>query len=86
MNLRHAAVLALVGWYLMTLPMGADHLPNESAPLTQWTHISGFDSAKDCEDYKVHLYEKVKQKSEQRAAFLLSSACIASDDPGLKPN
>jgi hypothetical protein len=39
MNLRHAAALALVGWYLITPPFGIripGHYANSAAPLAKW--------------------------------------------------
>jgi hypothetical protein len=37
MNPRHAAALALIGWYPMLPPTGRDYLMgNVDAPLTQW--------------------------------------------------
>jgi hypothetical protein len=37
MKLRHAAALALVGWYLMTPPIGDDLRPEIGAPLYEWS-------------------------------------------------
>jgi hypothetical protein len=50
MNLRHAAALALIGWYLMAPPLSKDGKPNLSAPLSQWNQTGGFDSAKACDN------------------------------------
>lgn len=54
MNLRHAATLALVGWYLMGPPILH---PDENskmlgleAPLSLWETIDEFDSIKACKD------------------------------------
>ena len=55
MTLRHAAALALVGWYLMVPPATA---PNGTkgaklmtdAPLSRWFMHGSFDSAKQCEE------------------------------------
>ena len=44
MNLRHAAALALVGWYLMVPP-----LSNPSAPLSKWNLYRSYDTARECE-------------------------------------
>jgi hypothetical protein len=55
MNPRHAAALALVGWYLMAPPPQADPttgLPNGAAdvraPFKYWDNEGSFDSAKEC--------------------------------------
>ena len=53
MNLRHAAALALVGWYLMVPPMvqkedwqlGVRH---STAPLSEWFIWNSFDTADAC--------------------------------------
>jgi hypothetical protein len=58
-NLRHAAVLALVGWYLMVPPVnpGKDNLKllksgswwaDLNAPLAHWQTSSVFDKASNC--------------------------------------
>jgi hypothetical protein len=52
MNLRHAAALALVGWYLMAPPTFPDNnVVNFWAPISEWrlgdvTYV--FDSAAEC--------------------------------------
>jgi hypothetical protein len=56
MNLRHAAALALVGWYLMYAPV-SEHSPPDligkeidaHAPLNKWQVLSVFDSASQCQ-------------------------------------
>jgi hypothetical protein len=52
MKLRHAAALALVGWYLMTPPITGDMKEvwiNYKAPLDEWTIIGErFDSKEGC--------------------------------------
>jgi hypothetical protein len=61
MNLRHAATLALVGWYLMIPPAstynGEAHVDSH-ASVRSWTRIGrSFDSSADC--------EKAKEKSQK---------------------
>jgi|SRR5271156_2451692 hypothetical protein len=50
MKLRHAAALALVGWYLMVPPIRSYVplilLPNE--PLTKWEQRQSYDTAEQC--------------------------------------
>ena len=57
MNLRHAAALAVVGWYLMLPPFtkkGPDSYdlpPDTSAPISNWTTYSvldHFDTEEEC--------------------------------------
>lgn len=61
MNLRHAAALALVGWYFIVPPFQGSN-PESSradvnAPLSQWQIWSGYDSAKQCNEETKHVYE-----------------------------
>jgi hypothetical protein len=55
-KLRHAAALALVGWYLMIppLPTTSGWFSNNSgpAPISQWKLWASFDSAMLCEAYR----------------------------------
>jgi hypothetical protein len=48
MNFRHAAVLALVGWYLIMPPFGKDGKVDLKAPLARWEQADSFDSAEAC--------------------------------------
>ena len=52
MKPRHAAALALVGWYLMippssTLPTGVAY----KEPLRNWKIVRGFETADGCADF-----------------------------------
>jgi hypothetical protein len=49
MNPRHAAALALVGWYLIRPPGPDNGEPDFEAPLSRWTYSGSFDSANECE-------------------------------------
>jgi hypothetical protein len=57
MNLRHAAALALVGWYLMAPPLNLGGIADDKAPLTSWHNEMSFDSARDCEEGKSTVLE-----------------------------
>jgi hypothetical protein len=92
MKLRHAAALALVGWYLM-LPPRDTTMPegfNSSAPLNRWLQARAFDSAKACEDGISEFlgYAKAGQSADDKVmqGALIMAQCIATDDPRLKPN
>jgi hypothetical protein len=78
MKTRHAAALALVGWYLMA-PLSLQ----TNLPISEWNHIGSYDKATDCEDGRVALAEKNKH-DPQKYRLILLSECIASDDPRLK--
>jgi hypothetical protein len=51
MNPRHAAALALVGWYLIEPPALAtnQNVPDLTAPLSRWTVKYKAQAAADCE-------------------------------------
>jgi len=94
MNLRHAVALAAVGWYLMVPPFGYGDF-NENAPISQWSTDTSFDTAKECEDYRVSANKKTQadlpphgsKPTDSAQAFavkMLLGQCIASDDPRLK--
>jgi hypothetical protein len=87
-NARHAAALTLVGWYLMMPPKIAGHY-RLNAPLSQWTHVSSYDSADDCENLVTTgklIWEsnpKAMADAEQTKA-MAETQCVSTDDPRLK--
>jgi hypothetical protein len=97
-KLRHAAALALVGWYLMMPPVGENGKNDTGAPLNRSHHRHTFDSAHDCEKAlaAARLSEalgiaSLSQReglSEQDALglgrFSRDWQCIATDDPRFK--
>jgi hypothetical protein len=44
MSIRHAALLALMGWYLIMPPLGSGVVP----PISQWRRAGVFEKADDC--------------------------------------
>jgi hypothetical protein len=50
MKFHHAAALAIVVWYLMIPPIGADNKVDAHAPLSQWRRGVGFETQKDCDE------------------------------------
>ncbi len=93
MKLRHAAALALAGWYLMmptppskdsgywgklrALAFGSP----QYAPMSQWQQLGTFDTAKEC--------EAGKTTARAIANSIIKGddpVCIATDDPRLKGN
>jgi hypothetical protein len=100
MNLRHAAALAFVGWYLMIPPYHgsvSDHdiVIDRSAPLSKWEILDSFDSANDCADQRMRHQKRTAKYSDSTLstpetvhqvtlARILSATCIATDDPRLK--
>jgi hypothetical protein len=89
MKRRHAALLALVGWYLITpssmLPPGVSY----KAPLRKWRIVRGFDTADDCQDFLGTFSEDSQQKQalnmlEPAYRDYMFAECVATDDPRLK--
>jgi hypothetical protein len=96
MKPRHAAALALVGWYLLLPPLvNAPYKVDTEAPLASWKVYQTFDTRDECD--KSRLAEQAKYKHTASApvgtikkgsrAFALQmtfAQCISSDDPRLK--
>jgi hypothetical protein len=94
MNPRHAAALAVVGWYLMLPPFvkgpdGARRVDSK-APLAQWSIDKSFESRDACEQAKSGLQSPDQSLApsaanvELRNATLAALQCVPSDDPRLK--
>ena len=91
MNPRHAAALALVGWYLIVPPLNRPR-----AAMGEWTIFKSFDSADLCQaerDREVEWaakgensgkYLTLHTKSRNAQFDGTAAQCIASDDPRLK--
>jgi hypothetical protein len=92
MSPRHAAALALVGWYLMAPPYGAVH-----APLGKWDIVKVLDSAKQCQSDRDSLVVTAQKELESNKGLATetksggteyfdatAAQCIATDDPRLK--
>lgn len=62
MNLRHAAALALVAWYLMVPPVGKTGRLNMNvdAPFSLWRTFKIYDTEKQCESEETAIVEKAK--------------------------
>ncbi len=96
MNLRHAAALALVGWYLMT-PLGDPKTGKMyyEAPLKYWRIDDSFDSAKECKQGLLRNLDWFQQH-QPKVTFdkdspdtlgyrgAIAALCIGTDDPRLK--
>ena len=95
MKPRHAAALALVGWYLMVPPSAfkvAD-LASGLDPLWWWIQVGSFDSVNECEQGRRMMIDRFMadlQRDYRDATALHGfdafyySQCLASDDPRLK--
>lgn len=84
MKSRHAAALALVGWYLMVPPLCSSHWTNGNqtacsasafnydVPLDRWRESASFNSLHKCE---ISAAEK---------GPYTHCKCVSTDDPRLK--
>jgi hypothetical protein len=85
MKPRHAAALALVGWYLMTPPLTGSSGIATQAPLTQWTVIgSSYPSEEKCQQAKQDMLPSPTQPNHLDAQHLLSvqeSKCVSMEPP-----
>jgi hypothetical protein len=65
MKLRHAAALALTGWYLMVPPLiDSSGIANQE-PLSKWTILGTFDSGEDCESGRIE--EMTRRESQDES-------------------
>jgi hypothetical protein len=89
MQIRHAAALALAGWYLM-IPL-PDH---PEASIKYWAQYGAYETVKQCGEAQTKLYEKSegsdlrapaggRYSTEELKAAFRGSVCISSDDPRL---
>jgi hypothetical protein len=93
MKLRHAAALALVGWYLMAPPLSLGQ-PETNAPLSEWAVTGSLDTAEECGTVKTQVVQMAISKftadsSEHNRSLVdeaKASLCISTDDPRLKGN
>lgn len=95
MNPRHAAALALAGWYLMIPPTGCSGHPNPKAPLSEWAVVWTSDEVNTCliirdglkhptPDTAVDPKRLLTDAGYQGSVTAVENAqCIATDDPRL---
>lgn len=88
MNPRHAAALALVGWYLM-MPPHTETKVLFNAPLKDWVSQGAFDSAEECDNTRVqakHIMLANSSLTDDERKAVERAQCVATDDPRLKGN
>jgi|SRR5271156_3052014 len=68
MKTRHATALAIVVWYLMIPPIGADNKVDPLALLSQWRKGVGFNSQKECDDSLKDAIQNPMTPAEYQAA------------------
>ena len=91
MSFRHAASLAIVGWYLMIPPMGSVesrrnpstgfYVAFSTEPLSAWEIAGSYSSAAACARALDQANQLVRQDCPECSVV---ASCIATDDPGLK--
>jgi hypothetical protein len=96
MKPRHAAALALVGWYLLIPPLvNAPYKVDTEAPLTNWKVYQTFDTREECDKFQSSAQAKykatasapigtIKKGSRAFALQMTFAQCISSDDRRLK--
>jgi hypothetical protein len=87
MNPRHAAALALVGWYLMFPPTSRDYpTGNVDAPLTQWLkRPTTYRNKDECEHVLDRDIRRTNSKNRQVWVNIYKLAqCVSTDDPRFK--
>jgi hypothetical protein len=85
MKPRHAAALALVGWYLLMAPTFRNpqtdsFMVDLNAPLSAWQMVSSYYSAFDCELAERDLVDTARLYPSVIAFY---TVCVPSDDPRL---
>ena len=69
MNVRHAAALGLVVWYLMLPPLRFVGPANDfslaivdsAAPLSHWLPMMTFKTLQECDNFSTHLARNLRQ-------------------------
>ena len=85
MHLRHAAALAVVGWYLMAPPLYKGEV-DEKAPLKEWAVLQSFGTVAECSQWLSVLLDKADLYPATRTVVkhrLLAASCVSTDDPRL---
>jgi hypothetical protein len=86
-KIRHAAALALVGWYLMIPPDSAKipHSLDSEAPLSRWITVTTFDTSEKCEKVLAELQSKNEDPLEVYKTGKLQRSQKRPPDPALGP-
>lgn len=86
---RHAAALALVGWYLMLPPPEAIQGRIDFNVYSRWSVIDKYDRIQDCEARRLQIKSSATSalaasgKGDLEHCSECYAECIASDDPRL---
>jgi hypothetical protein len=88
------AMIAMLGWYLLTPPWVGINRFDTHAPLARWYQVASFESAADCERFRTAKIANFQQKSQWQsgtenaktaavAKLYEESRCISSLDARL---
>ncbi len=87
MRYRHAAALALIGWYLLLPPAGRDYpMGNADLPLSQWLkRPTTYRDKDECEHVLDRQRRLANSKNRQVAVnYYKQAQCVSANDPRLK--
>jgi hypothetical protein len=89
MKPRHAAAVALVGWYILVPPPAClqSQTPDLHASLSKWAPVEMYPSARTCSEglSDLRYLAQHPRPSAYASKNLAYGRCIASDDPRLNP-
>jgi hypothetical protein len=86
LKLRHAAALALTGWYLIMPPTSQDYpRGNVNAPLSTWVKRPATYRSKDECEHVLDRFRRLTKHSNRKisAKYMETAQCVATDDPRL---
>jgi hypothetical protein len=85
MKLRHAAAVALTGWFLITPPPQANGRYDTSAHLPNWKIEGGADTREQCRETQALLSARaIKEGRPSDIEEIKDAQCVSMDDPRLE--
>jgi hypothetical protein len=89
MTLRHAAALALVGWYLMVPPLNGRREIDPHVSMSKWEVLLSADTLAACKQKENDLIDFMRAPAHVVRYCLevqiKAAECVGADDPRLKP-
>jgi hypothetical protein len=92
---RHAATLAMLGWYLMSVPVNRSGQPMFGMQLADWITWGSYDTAEECnrerrsftkeqlDVYTAAAAQDHRKLTRSELQLITSAVCIATNDPRL---
>ena len=85
MKLRHAAAVALAGWFLITPPPQSNGHYDTSAPLSKWKIEGGAGTREQCKETQALLSARaIKEGRPSDIVEIKHAQCVSMDDPRLE--